>query len=145
MTFVVRMLTAPEERREAFQACEALVAGKINLGYPLASLVDEDRKYSLFSFGGRGEMPAITGAPPYQYILGINSKAYYYALRSGQRVLKDGGILRAFIIEDFRCIVGDENDYSQVDKVMEEAIFVSLINTGWARGPRSLEGVVLIR
>lgn len=90
-------------------------------------------------------MPATTGAPPFQFILGMNSCVYRYELRSGKRIKGEkGGFVHTFIAEGVWCIAGEQMEESQVNKIMEEALMVYLGDSGWGKKAGMLEGVVLL-
>lgn len=59
MAFVER-----EFKPENYQEYKSIVGSSVNLNAPNRWIVDSDREINFFDLGGRGEMPAHTGAPP---------------------------------------------------------------------------------
>ena len=88
-------------------------------------LIDENRKIHFFDLGGRGEMPASTGAPPNQYILVIGSLAYYFEARRNMIGGKFGGVsceynLEGMILPKMNSLRNDE-----VIALLKEALIES--------------------
>lgn len=75
-----------------------------HLGHVNRWLVDDSRKIHFFDLGGRGEMPASTGAPPNRYILVINSGIYYFGLRFSYIDGKFGGVICEHSVEIMECL-----------------------------------------
>jgi hypothetical protein len=84
---------------ENYEDYKDIVKAIGHLGYVHQWLVDEDRKIHFFDFGGRGEMPASTGAPPNQYALVVNSMVYYFELRRNMIGGKVGGVSCEYNLE----------------------------------------------
>jgi len=94
MAFVERKF-----KPENYEEYKGIVGAIGHLGYVHQWLVDEDRKIHFFDFGGRGEMPASTGALPNQYALVINSLVNYFESRRNMIRGKFGGTSCAYDLE----------------------------------------------
>lgn len=92
------------------------------LGYVHRWLVDDSRKIHFFDLGGRGEMPASTGAPPNSYILVINSGVYYFGLRFGYIDGKFGGVICEHSVEIMECLYESSLSKVEVITLLREAL-----------------------
>ena len=68
------------------------VGGSHGAYQPNVWLIDSERGISFYELGGRGEMPASTGAPPNEYVLVVNGVVYRFDLRERMGKGRSGGI-----------------------------------------------------
>lgn len=92
---------------ENYEEYKDIVKAIGHLGYVHQWLIDKDRKIHFFDFGGRGEMPASTGAPPNQYALVVDSQLYYFEARRNKIGGKLGGVSCKYNLE--RMSLPDRN------------------------------------
>jgi len=107
---------------ENYEDYKDIVKAIGHLGYVHQWLVDEDRRIHFFDFGGRGEMPASTGAPPNQYALVINSLVYYFESRRNKILGKSGGTSCKYVLERMSFPNGNLLRNDEVIALLKEAL-----------------------
>ena len=107
---------------ENYDEFKRVLGSAKGVNIPHRWLVDEDRKIHFFDFGGRGEMPASTGAPPNQYTLVIESSIYYFESRRNMVQGEFGGTSCAYRLERTSFPDGNLLRKDEVIALLKEAL-----------------------
>lgn len=112
---------------EDFPTYRALLGAgeKERLYKPHGWFVDEAREINFFEMGGRGEMPASTGAPPDACILVIGSLVYRVNLRRNVVDGRSGGAIYNILVESIAFPLGNQLTKEEVVSLLREALFAS--------------------
>lgn len=106
-----------------------LIGVKPNQGadQPHVLLIDHERGISFYELGGRGEMPASTGAPPNQYVLVVNGVVYRIDLREKMIMGSAGGIGYCYVLESIYWPSNGLLGYEEIFLIIREVLLVSAI------------------
>lgn len=94
----------------------------VRLPYPYHWMVDDDSGIQIFELGGRGEMPASTGAPPNAYVLVMNSLIYKFGLRCNSVRGGGGGIISKYTIETMEVSKESLLTRCEIISILREAL-----------------------
>lgn len=98
-------------------------SGKRSLDTPQGWVIDVARGVNFIELGGRGEMPASTGAPPDAYYLVMDNLVYPIALRSARSRGKNGGLVYGFSVESIDFPVGNMLSQENFMLLLSEALY----------------------